>query len=160
MDFVKSGKCLLYFVEEFKSFVDRITSYNVCYTKLLRYLLKVDDIDPKNHFGSDADATELVFIRITDSDTNANSQTFDIGKDMVYASIVYPNQVSAFKLSKELQEGYEIPFLGDKYRIAKIDEDEGIIYLGTAYFDGTIEQNEYISTGEYQVVLGEILEIV
>jgi len=120
------------------------------------YLLKVDDIDPKNHFGSDADATELVFIRITDSDTNANSQTFDIGKDMVYASIVYPNQV--FKLSKELQEGYEIPFLGDKYRIAKIDEDEGIIYLGTAYFDGTIEQNEYLSTGEYQVVLGEILE--
>ena len=42
MDFVKSGKCLLYFVEEFKSFVDRITSYNVCYTKLLRELDEAD----------------------------------------------------------------------------------------------------------------------
>uniref|UniRef100_A9A663 S-layer protein n=1 Tax=Methanococcus maripaludis (strain C6 / ATCC BAA-1332) TaxID=444158 RepID=A9A663_METM6 len=124
----------------------------------LGYLLKLYDIDPENHFESDDDATEIIFTRITDSDTNANSQTFDIGKDMVYASIVYQNQVSAFKLSKELKEGYEIPFLGTKYRIVKIDKDNGIIYLGTASYDGTIEQNQYISLGAYQVVLGEILE--
>ncbi|MBA2862820.1 S-layer protein [Methanococcus maripaludis] len=122
------------------------------------YLLELDDMDPENHFESDDDATEIIFTRIIDSNKNVNSQTFDIGKDMVYASIIYPNQVSAFKLSKELKEGYEIPFLGDRYRIVKIDENEGIIYLGTPSYDGTIEQNEYISLGEYQVVLGEILE--
>lgn len=124
----------------------------------LGYLLKLYDIDPKNHFESDDDASELVFVRITDSDKNANSQTYNIEKDMVYVSIVYPNQISAFKLAKELEEGYEIPFLGDKYRIVKIDEDDDIIYLGTASYEGTIAHNEYISSGEYQVVLGEILE--
>ncbi|MBA2841090.1 S-layer protein (TIGR01564 family) [Methanococcus maripaludis] len=122
------------------------------------YLLKVGDIDPENHFESDDDAAEIVFVRITDSNKNADSQIFDIGKDMVYASIVYPNQVSAFKLTKDLKEGYEIPFLGKKYRVVQIDEDDGIIYLGTASYDGTLEQGNYISSGEYQVVIGEILE--
>ncbi|WP_459202189.1 S-layer protein [Methanococcus sp. CF] len=125
----------------------------------LGYLLEIDDIDPENHFESDDDSTELLFVRITDSDNGVNSYKFDIGKDMVYASVVYPNQVSAFKLTKDLKEGYEIPFLGKKYRIVKIDENNNRIYLGTSSYEGTVEQGSYINPGgEYQVVLRKVLE--
>jgi len=125
----------------------------------LGYLSKLDDIDPLDWFESNDDAVELLFVKITDSDTSSGSQSFDIGKDMVYASVVYPNQVSAFSQSKKLKEGYRIPFLGKKYNIVKIDEDNDIIYLGTPYFEGTLEKNQYVNVGGgYQVLLGDILE--
>ncbi|MBM7410110.1 S-layer protein [Methanococcus maripaludis] len=120
-------------------------------------LAKITDIDPSDWNDTDADAAEVVFVKMEN-----NAEEYQISKkSMVYASIAYVDDEEVFNSTNAalLKEGFRIPFLGEEYAVVKIDADDDYIAVGKEAFDGVIKEGESYDLGNgYTVSVDSVLK--
>ncbi|CAB3290118.1 S-layer protein [Methanocaldococcus lauensis] len=119
-------------------------------------MLKIEDIDPSDWYGSDDDAGELVAVALKNDSTD--ELTIE-KKSAIYMSLAYKDDESNFTNTIPLDRGMRIPFLGQEQAVIDIDADEDTIYLGTPVYDGVLKEGDTYNVGNgYEVKVDSVLK--
>ncbi|ADG13715.1 S-layer protein [Methanocaldococcus infernus ME] len=121
-------------------------------------MLKIDDIDPSDWYDIDDDAGEVLAVIVKPDPNDPESYVID-KKDALYMSLAYLDGESNPLLTRCIDKGMVIPFLGSSWTVGKVDADDDYILLGKCVYSDVMQEGTVYDLGNgYQVKVSNILQ--